>query len=339
MLEVFRPLVPAPTWEVAKWRVLGPAVPPQADEGGEPPPAPESYLDNHGLYAGTPDGNRYFNVFLAYCRSEADAARFARALRGVDEARDTDPRWQRAQRTEGAGRDGSLSGFTSRRRAVGGAPATELALQVVQQGPHVIEFSSYGMPEADRDAQAQALDLAARLLRASAPSAAAVALRSHVRAFLLARTNRESDRAATILRDLLPTAADLRRAVRPEVADEFAAGYEGVRLALRTSVVQNATVDTAFSGADPRATLRAWAATTEQLAAAEGWAARFPGAMRAFARDRAAPGMTWVLLIAHAARWQCRDLRLLRALRRPVPLRQGPVVGAALRQRPSATST
>lgn len=296
VLEVFRPLVPARGWEVAKWRVLGPPAPPPIEGGDQPPPATESYLDNHGLYAGTPDGNRYFNVFLAYCRSETDAERFARALRGVDEARDEDPRWQPAKRREGAGTDGALTGFTSLRRAADGSPATELALQVVRQDQVVIEFSSYGLPNADRAAQARALDLATRLLRASPPGAAAVALRSHVRRFLVARAARRSEEAATILRDLLPTAADLRRTVRPEFAADFAGTYAGVRLALRTSVVQNATVDTAFAGADPRATVRAWGATTEDLAAGEGWSEKFPVAMRAFAREQGAPGMTWLVL-------------------------------------------
>ena len=160
----------------------------------------------------------------------------------------------------------------------------------------MIEFSSYGMPNTDPAAKARVLDLTARLLRASPPSAAAVALRSHVRAFLEARSRRQTKQAATILRDLLPTAADLRRTVRPEVAAEFAMGYAGVRIALRTSVVQNATVDTAFAGAETGAAVRAWAATTEEIAAGEGWASKFPEAMRAFARDRAAPGMTWVVL-------------------------------------------
>lgn len=299
VLEVFRPLVTPLDWEVAKWRVLGPATPPPVagDAGaGEEAPEPESYLDNHGFYAGTPDGNRYFNVFLAYCRSEADAERFVRALEGVDEARDEDPKWQRAQRRAGAGPGGRLPGFTSRRRAANGSRDTELALQVVRQGSYVIEFSSYGLPDADQAARVHALDLAARLLRTSPPNAAAVALRSHVRSFLDARARGRLKQSATILRGLLPTGADLRRTVRSGSAAEFAADYGGLRLALRTDVVPNATVDSAFAGADPRTTVRAWAATTEQIAAGEGWASKFPDGMRAFARERAAPGMTWVVL-------------------------------------------
>jgi len=297
VLEVFRPLVPFPHWEVAKWRVLGPAVPlmprPEEQGGG----VTESYVDNHGLYAGAPDGNRYFNVFVALCSSKEDAERFVEALRGVDEARDDDPRWQRAVRKDGAGLEASLPGFSSRRRALGGARSSELSLQVFREGVHVVEFSTYGLADADRGAQAHALDLAARLLRASPPSAAAVALRSHVKRFLTARAEGRRNEASALMRDLLPTWADLRRTVRPAIADEFAGAYDGVRIELRTTIPQNATVDSAFEGAGPELTVRAWAATTEQLAAGEGWSDKFPPEMRSFARDRAAPGMTWIVLV------------------------------------------
>lgn len=297
LLEVARPLVPASDWEVAKWRVLGPAVPLASRAGSRAGGSAQSTLDNHGLYAGAPDGNRYLNLFVAMCASQGDAARFVAALRGVDEARDDDPRWQHAVRRDGAGLEGGLPGFTSLRRAVGGSAASELALQVFHEGAYVVEFSTYGLAGADRAAQARALDLAARLLRASPPSAVAVALRAHVKRFLLARSRGHRGDASTLMRDLLPTKADLRRSVRPEMAEAFANAYDGVHLALRTSTPSNATVDSAFQGAGPDLTVRAWAATTEELAAGTGWTERFPSEMRAFARDRAAPGMTWVVLV------------------------------------------
>ncbi|MFV1960092.1 MAG: hypothetical protein ACC662_11850, partial [Planctomycetota bacterium] len=86
ILEVFLPLARRPGWEVPKWRLLGRANPVHpGDEEGAAPPATSApgagdpataYIDNHGLYGGSPDGNRYVNVFLALCASDADAARY-----------------------------------------------------------------------------------------------------------------------------------------------------------------------------------------------------------------------------------------------------------------------
>lgn len=300
VLEVFRPLIPEIDWEMSKWRVLGPALPMFPDERSKGTGVVESYLDNHGLYAGTRGGNHYINVFLAYCRSERDAERFVRALRGVDKARDSDPAWEPAARREGAGTAGHLPGFASRRRAVGGAPASALALHVARQGRYVIELTTYGLAAGDRSAQDRAIDLAARLLRSSPPTATAVALRSSVKEFLAVRSVGRMDEARILMRDLLPSAADLRRTVRPEYALAFADRYTGTRLELRTTRVPNATVESAFGEAGPRAVVRAWAATTEQLAAGTGRADLFPPEIQTFCRKMSAPGTTWVVLVVAA---------------------------------------
>lgn len=296
LLDVFLPLVPAPDWEVSKWRVLGPGVPLLPQAPGETEESVESYVDNHGLYAGTPGGNRYFNVFVAYCRSERHAERFLAALRGVDEARDENPGWTKAVRHEGAGPENKLYGFSSRRRMVAGGPNTELTLQVIRQGRYVVELSAYGLEGVKRKDQDSRLYLADRLLRATPPSAAAVALRAHVKAFLTARELGRLQQARELMRALLPSRADLRRVVRPRFADEFADRYRGLRIALRTTPILNATIFSAFQEAAPNTLVRAWAATSEQLCTGEGWAAHFPEEMRVFSCEMAAPGMTWIVL-------------------------------------------
>jgi hypothetical protein len=298
LLEVFRPLVRASDWSVSKWRVLGPAGG-VLIEGTAPgaPAAMEGYVDNHSLYAGAPDGNRYLNVFIAKCPSETAAARLVEALRDVDQGRDAEPGWEPPVREQGAGAGGTLRGFTTRRRPVGRALPPELILQVVQEGVYVIELTAYGAPGASRPAQDQALGYAVRLLRAPPPVTAAVALRSHVRAFLAARANGRAQEARFLLREMLPTAADLRRLVRPAEADGFLAGHLGVRLSDRSMIVPDTAVANAFRIAGPETSVRAWGATTEELREGGERASRFPPEMLEFARTKAAPGLTWLLLV------------------------------------------
>ncbi len=297
VLEVFRPLSTRPGWAVSKWRMLGPA---PALLGGETAPDGKPlvpYVDDHGLYAGSADGNRYLNVFLATWANEADAQRFADALLRIDRARDREPGWQTAARADGAGTEHALVGFTSWRRAATGGPDTEMAIQVARVGRNVMEVTAFGLPAAERPAQAKTVDLAARLLLAPPTTACAVALRAEVKDLLAAREDRDMDGARLILRDLLPSGQDLRRVVRRPYAGAFESGYDGLRLALRTTEVTNATVLAALRGVGKDARVRAWGATTEDLATGRGHASRFPDEMRAFARDVAAPGTQWIVLV------------------------------------------
>ncbi len=291
VLELFRSFVTRPGWEVSKWRLLGPTAPSLGGEEGDE----RSYLDNHGLYGGTEDGMRYVNVFLASTPSKEEAEALVAALRAVDEGRDREAAWLPAERTEGTGTDGGLPGFTSRRRARRGGAATDLMLHVARVGNVVVEYTSYGVPP-DRAQENRFLDLTERLLEAPPATAAAIHLRGMVTAFLRARAEDDQLKARELMRDLLPSTADLRRVVRPEDATAFADGYPGLKLALRTTIVSDATVASAFAQAGPTARVRAWGATTEDLVKGRGHAARFPAPMRTFARERAAPGVSWVLL-------------------------------------------
>ncbi len=295
-LEVFRPLVTDPTWEVAKWRLLGTSVEQltQAHAMGAEPF--EGYVDNHGLYAGSPAGDRYLNVFIASWSTPEEAGRFQAALERVDRRRDAEPGWDPVVRHEGAGAGYRLPGFTSYRQMLGAAPEAFLAVHVARAGRHVIELSSWGVDPSRREAQDGAVDVAARLLVARPAEAVAEHLRRHVTGLLEARDAGDEPAARLWLRDLLPSDADLRRVVRPAFSERFEAAYRGARLEVRTTPVPPELARTVFDGAPGSSRVRAYGATTEELARGDDPASVFPPEMRAFAREVADPGVVWLVL-------------------------------------------
>jgi hypothetical protein len=173
-------------------------------------------------------------------------------------------------------------------------------MHVVREGAYVLELSTYGLNAADAMVREQAVDLAARLLRAPAAGSAAVALRGHLLDFIGARAAGQTEHARTLLRDLFPTRVDLRRVIRPELAETFAAAYVGPKLALRNQRVPDATVFSAFTDSGPDTQVVTYAATTEELASGGGCSSSFPPEMAAFAREVAMPGVTWLVLSLEA---------------------------------------
>jgi hypothetical protein len=298
VLEAFRSLV-VPDWGVKKWRVLGPpACAFGSLDGGSAGSFVERYVDNHSLYAASPDGSRYVSAFVALCLDGASAADLVQSLSALDAGRDGEEGWEPPRRRSGAGAGGSLEGFRTERRAVGGADPPLFSLQVARVGRYVIELTQYGAPGAGEKEQDASLDLAVRMLRSAPADPAAVALRSHVLAFLGARARGDIETAQALLADLLPTGPDIERVIVPARGKAFLEAYRGARLGARGDAIPPETVLAAFQGLGESSRVLAWAATAGELAAGRGRAGRFPAAMRAFARDFAQRGYTWLVLEA-----------------------------------------
>lgn len=107
------------------------------------------------------------------------------------------------------------------------------------------------------------------------------------RSFHAAQQAKDAAAAEALGASVLPTAADLEAIVRPgDASKAFVAAMSTAPMS-----ALDAGVKLFVPGEPDRTEIRAYSATTEQIAA--GAAPEFPGGMKAFAEQVAAPGRTW----------------------------------------------
>jgi hypothetical protein len=241
--------------------------------------------------------------------SAADYVRLAGVLmRKKDETMTTGPvRILGAEYEDGAGPDHEFPGLVATKKMSVNGTETGVVAHNVHLGRYVLDVTFIDQ-RVDRETQDALVGRLGAALRAQLDGAAArpsdtAVLRALVASFHAAQKARDEETLAELGRALCPTSAELQTLCREgEAATAFLAAYSGPR---QERLVDRPDGDKeigrhAFVPGNPAQTeVQVHQATTEELAAyAEGTLAfqEFPGGMRRFAEQVAAPGRTWFVV-------------------------------------------